>query len=88
MYIYTLAPNSTSFLMWKNYVFTSKIGQKICTLCSELFIIVLEALAMELNRNATQSLRMEKVEVKLFLFDDEMVIWKAPPQPKSMKDLL
>lgn len=43
---------------------------------------------MELNRNATQALRMEKEEVKLFLFDDEMVIWKAPPQPKSMKDLL
>lgn len=81
MYIYIyicLSPNSTSFLTWKNNVFTTKTGQKICTLCSELFIIVLEALAMELNRNATQTLRTEKEEVKLFLFDDEMIIWKAP----------
>lgn len=61
--------------MWKNNVFTTKIGEKIKV--QAILIIVLEALAMELNRNATKALRMEKEEVKLFLFDDEMIIWKA-----------
>lgn len=41
-----------------------------------------------IKQECNSILKNGKGEMKLFLFDDEMVIWKAPPQPKSMKDLL
>ena len=82
-----LSPWPTSFLMEKNRPFPLKMGTRHgCPLSPLLFNIVLKTLARA-NRQTKEikGIQIEKEELRLSLFADDMILYLEDPKNSSRK---